>query len=278
MDKLFAFDLDGTLVHTNEKGLRQIPEPLLSTVKELMAKEHVIVATGRRFRTATQILSQLPELDYIVCHNGQIVRSASGEILFRSGISWQDGLKISESLKSLGEDPVFVFDGEFKNIDFIYEPSLETSRKKDLVRKFPDSTMEIESFSMVEPEMQNHFLEVSCISKYERLLIVQEKLAKLLPEGIRAIVVENCGYSGFSVLEVFHKKTSKWSGIEFIKKTLGASKVIAVGDDENDIEMLEYSDIGVSMGHSRAHVKNAANEIVQDPHELSDFLRKRFLG
>ena len=37
------------------------------------------------------------------------------------------------------------------------------------------------------------------------------------------------------------------------------NQVMAVGDGENDIEMLELAGLGVAMGNANAHVKSIAN-------------------
>jgi Cof subfamily protein (haloacid dehalogenase superfamily) len=52
--------------------------------------------------------------------------------------------------------------------------------------------------------------------------------------------------------DLVHKDVSKGEAIKHIKETLQLEKVIAFGDGENDVEMIEVADIGVAMGNSRS--------------------------
>jgi Cof subfamily protein (haloacid dehalogenase superfamily) len=59
--------------------------------------------------------------------------------------------------------------------------------------------------------------------------------------------------------DLVHKDVSKGEAIKHIKATMGIDKVIAFGDGENDVEMIEVADIGVAMGNSRSvALKNKA--------------------
>ena len=54
--------------------------------------------------------------------------------------------------------------------------------------------------------------------------------------------------------------------------------MIAFGDNENDLEMLEGAGIGVAMGNSKQYVKDAANEVTGDnDHDgVAEFLERFF--
>ena len=73
----------------------------------------------------------------------------------------------------------------------------------------------------------------------------------------------------------------KGVGLAMLRTKLGIDRmhVIAFGDNENDLEMLEGAGIGVAMGYSKQYVKDAANEVtgVIDLDGVADFL-ERFFG
>ena len=73
----------------------------------------------------------------------------------------------------------------------------------------------------------------------------------------------------------------KGVGLAMLRTKLGIDRmhVIAFGDNENDLEMLEGAGIGVAMGNSKQYVKNAANEVTGDnDHDgVAEFL-ERFFG
>ena len=73
----------------------------------------------------------------------------------------------------------------------------------------------------------------------------------------------------------------KGVGLAMLHTKLGIDRmhVIAFGDNENDLEMLEGAGIGVAMGNSKQYVKDAANEVTGDnDHDgVAEFL-ERFFG
>ena len=73
----------------------------------------------------------------------------------------------------------------------------------------------------------------------------------------------------------------KGVGLAMLRTKLGIDRmhVIAFGDNENDLEMLEGAGIGVAMGNSKQYVKDAANEVTGDnDHDgVAEFL-ERFFG
>lgn len=66
--------------------------------------------------------------------------------------------------------------------------------------------------------------------------------------------------------EVTNKNVNKWSAIEFLLKELNINKeeVVAIGDNMNDIEMIQNAGLGIVMGNSNPKMKEIADEIVSD--------------
>ena len=64
-------------------------------------------------------------------------------------------------------------------------------------------------------------------------------------------------------IEAIPVGTSKASGLSNVCKGLGIdpSEVIAFGDAENDLEMIQFAGHGVAMGNACDALKNAADEV-----------------
>ena len=71
---------------------------------------------------------------------------------------------------------------------------------------------------------------------------------------------------GFNNLEFTKAGTNKASGLKFLAGYLGMTmdEVMAVGDSENDIEMLREAGLGIAMGNASSEVKEVADEITLD--------------
>jgi HAD superfamily hydrolase (TIGR01484 family) len=278
---LFAFDLDGTLVHRSpDTGVRHIPKHLLQIVFEISKKAHIVVATGRRYRAALEDLQKLPPVPYAVVHNGLVIRDTQGQVVERSTITLEEARKVADVLSEHLEDFFFVCDGYDHAIDYLYlESALKRSQNLQRVeermkehRHLLQNLEELSSFKHLP------LLEVAALGNYSDLLKIQKTLTLKLPADFRAIVVKNIGYEGSSVLEIFKRQYSKWSGVAWVKAKLGATRVIAVGDDENDLEMIRSADMGVAMKHAEPNILQASKAQVDGPEGLSEFLREFYIG
>lgn len=104
----------------------------------------------------------------------------------------------------------------------------------------------------IPPKFEKMFIEVG---KDQDIREIREKLPKQY-----YITFSRDGY-GF----VLPKEISKYSAIEKIlnKDGLQIDYVLAFGDDENDIELIQKSGIGIAMGNALSDVKKVANFITK---------------
>ena len=71
------------------------------------------------------------------------------------------------------------------------------------------------------------------------------------------------------MLEFMKKGCSKATGLEKLSKYLNIKKeeIIAIGDAQNDIEMIEYAGVGVAMGNANDEIKNIADFVTKSNEE-----------
>ena len=90
------------------------------------------------------------------------------------------------------------------------------------------------------------------------------------PEGIAALARANKGDYGVKddrvhLLEVFDPRVNKWSAIQHLaqEQAIPASRIAAIGDEVNDLAMIEGAakggGLGIAMGNAIDVVKRAAN-------------------
>lgn len=275
---LIVFDLDGTLVHNHPNGNRGVPLHLQKTLQELQERADIVVATGRRYRSAQTALRELPAMDFSITHNGLIVRDAQGQVLVRESLERELALHTIGEFEANLWESVFVMDGELRAVDFAhpYMNRPMEALKNRVELRGREGLLALEGPHSLPSEFDPHLLEVATIGPYEDLLGLRESLQKKVAGELRVQVVKNAGYSGLSVMEVFLQRVSKWSGVEYVRKQLGAERVICIGDDENDIEMLKAADIGVVMSHAVPMVKDCGDVEVDGPEGLEEFLRGNY--
>ena len=66
-------------------------------------------------------------------------------------------------------------------------------------------------------------------------------------------------------LEILDKRVNKGTGVKSLAEVLGIKQeeIMAIGDQENDIAMIEYAGVGVAMDNAIPAVKEAANFVTK---------------
>lgn len=80
---------------------------------------------------------------------------------------------------------------------------------------------------------------------------------------------------GTAILEVFAEGVSKAAAIENLASRYGLERVVAFGDNVNDIPMLSAADVAVAVGNALPQVRDMADEVIGE--NTSDAVPARIL-
>ena len=103
------------------------------------------------------------------------------------------------------------------------------------------------------------FLKVMMI---DEPAILDKAIARIPPEvKEKYTVLKSSPY----FLEILDKRVNKGTGVKSLADVLGikAEEVMAIGDQENDIAMIEYAGVGVAMDNAIPAVKEVANFVTK---------------
>ncbi|MCR4426849.1 MAG: Cof-type HAD-IIB family hydrolase [Firmicutes bacterium] len=251
MVKLVAIDLDGTLLRTDrtisEKSRRVIRAALREGVL-------VVIATGRMFRSAQQLVQEIADDLPIAAYNGALIKmSGSGKSLLHIPIPAEVGSSVVRFL--------WDFDIPFQAY---YDDQL-------WVRKHSESSAMYSSHYGVEvhtcPDIQ-WFLERDS-TKYlitedpGRIPAIRSALEPVVGPDLRMM------RSLPHMLEIVHRRASKAHAVEFLAGFHGIDmqETMAVGDAENDLEMFESAGISVAVGNAQDQAKERASFVVSSNDE-----------
>jgi hydroxymethylpyrimidine pyrophosphatase-like HAD family hydrolase len=124
-------------------------------------------------------------------------------------------------------------------------------------------------------------IRVSTIASHDASATLFDRLSRELIDRVylHQITIPT---SGARVLEVFDRTVNKWTGVKQIAgmHNVPEANIIAVGDDMNDLHMLEHAALGVAMGNANEHVKRIADgEIASHAEDgLAVFLEELLAG
>ena len=71
-------------------------------------------------------------------------------------------------------------------------------------------------------------------------------------------------YNDAWYLEIFSHRASKSNGIKFLRERYGFERVVAFGDNLNDLPMFEHADLKIAVGNARDEVRAAADIVIDD--------------
>jgi len=244
-ERLIALDLDGTTIHhdgTMSPAVRQA----VGDVAE--AGFHVVIATGRAILATMPLIADLGlEHGFAVCSNGAVTLELDPD--------HPDGYRILDT------------------VTFDPGPALEMLRGS-----WPDAVVAVEElgvgFKVSAPFPDGELMgELRVVSWAELSESPATRVTFRSPTGTAEdflALVERIGLHGVNYavgftawLDINPEGVSKASALELIRRRLGVEPVhtVAVGDQRNDIEMLQWAARGVAMGNAPDEVKVVADEV-----------------
>ena len=82
-------------------------------------------------------------------------------------------------------------------------------------------------------------------------------------------------------LEIVNAQVNKGEALRFVAEHFGVKReeVMAIGDSNNDIAMVEYAGLGVAMGNASPRVKEAADVMTKSNQEdgVAEAIKKYIL-
>jgi len=125
-------------------------------------------------------------------------------------------------------------------------------RKKEYLKPFVQC-------SRLADRADEHTVYFTTTGPYETLFPVKQEAEHI--KGIDIAFYLDV-YNGEWYLEIFSDKASKSNGIIFLRERYGFERVVAFGDNLNDLPMFQQADMRIAVGNARDEVKAAADEVI----------------
>jgi len=248
MEGWIALDIDGTI--TQDKY--SVPARVIAFLKSLHEKGwRIALCTGRSFKFASMALTEFDFPYVFLPQNGSVVfQMPEKKVLYRRYIDGSELCVIEKALEGIGTD-CLVYSG-FEKGDFCYyRPdrfSLEDHKYlQELQRREKEAWVAVEKFEVASTPL------IKCFGDAQRAAQIAKKLKVFEVAQIKDNFVT------MDVLLVTHSGVSKGKSLsKFIQK---GERVIAAGDDTNDLSLFDVADVKIAMPHAPEAMKKRADFI-----------------
>ena len=247
--QLIITDLDGTLL--NSQG--QLSTPNEKAMRQAMAKGiPVTIATGKTRYSALKIIHKLKLSTPGVFIQGLVICAADGAVLEQQQLNLDIIKLVVPFVQEIGAD-IFAYCHER-----LLAPQDSTLRHK-LHQRYHEPLADI------LPNLAD-WAEAG-VSK---LLVQQDNptFSKPLRQQLLELIGQRATLTHAlnNSVEILPRGTSKGAGVAWLLQHLGIEPqhVLAIGDAENDMEMLQLVGTSVAMGNAAPHLKAIADHIVAD--------------
>lgn len=245
--RLLACDIDNTLVRFPDPPSPRVTQAIRAATK---AGVTVTLVTGRAFRRALPVARALNLRTPIICnHGGSIRDSETGATIQRTTMPRETALEICAWFRAHGlYNMAFDADTIYRDCTpeqivpefHIYTQGAGSIYAEDLRERLPD---EIEVV-MATGTDREHIAEIAPLAQAHwghlcRVLYAHPYTVDMLP------------------------KIYKSDALAWLAQELGVTRgeVIAIGDGENDLDMLAWAGLGVAMGDGHPEAQAAAGVI-----------------
>ncbi|MBA2379510.1 MAG: HAD family phosphatase [Blastocatellia bacterium] len=255
MIKLLALDLDGTVL--NSQG--QVPEANRNAIRAAEdAGVLVTIATGRRFRDARPVGIELELNAPLVTHNGALLKyAATLETVDASLLDLDVALDVIRLGRTAGGDALVSADPHGKGTLLYDRISDDNIPLQKYIRwaeglHGEDAEEAVHHVESLEHELKAHdVIHISFSGGCSRMADLQEMLREGL-NGTATILATIYPKLDFTLLDILPKDASKGIGLERLaaRHDIRPDEVMAIGDNFNDLEMLEFAGTPVVMGNA----------------------------
>jgi Cof subfamily protein (haloacid dehalogenase superfamily) len=249
MIRLIALDIDGTLLDSEGR----IPDANREAIaRALGAGVEVALATGRRYDFARSIFEALPAPLTLIVSNGAIVKTRDGRTMMRSLLPREVARSVLAQVPEHRESAAVVFDrvreGQvvFEAIDWDHP---RHARFYAANRPFLSEIRPLEHCLTEDP------IQVMFSGGCVEMRTLFDRLQRAA-DGFSVALTEY-QHRDFSMVDVVTAGCSKGSALRAWSEQRGLerSEVMAMGDNLNDLQMLEFAGTAVLMGNALAELK-----------------------
>lgn len=249
--KLLALDIDGTLLDPEFKISAQNLSALRAAHE---AGIEIVLATGRRHDYALPIAQEIGVPAWLISSNGALIRSTSGETFYSDRLPVATAGKLIRHMDAFRGNAVLTFDRQGNNaliLERFEELNQSISRWIQMNSRFIQYVSPLERALTEDPIQAMFGGNVARMEEAQRRLSQADFLDEI------TILKTQYDHRDLCILDILNRSCSKGHALRrwAEKHAIPREQVMAIGDNYNDLEMLEFAGLAVVMGNASNDLK-----------------------
>lgn len=252
--RLIALDIDGTLLTSAEELSPRVRKAIKSAQQRGLC---VTLATGRRFcRTQPWATALGLTVPVVVLNGAVVVNPESGQVVYKRGIELALATEVLSILDHSKINYV-IYTGVSAGEHLEMPRGMWDVGHHVIMKYCGDSVQPVDQLDLSEPP-----IKIAVLDQAEKVRPVVEVLNNKLGGKLNIMVfgTDNAQWLGIEILD---RQCTKASGVGRVVQDLGISfsEVLAIGDNINDIEMIEWAGLGIAMANAPKEVREIADYV-----------------
>jgi hydroxymethylpyrimidine pyrophosphatase-like HAD family hydrolase len=258
---LLAVDLDGTLLDSTH---RLPPENRAALHAAHDAGIRIVLCTGRSFPETRPILDEIGlDLDATVTVFGAVLTDVrTGRTLERLPFELPLAYRLTDWFRRRGYAVLWLNDADEAGFDgYVIDGPRRHPAVDRWVQNTPCRVLCVERITGdVHPPVR-----ISIIDDPQALEELNPEVRQAFDGQIAYNLLRAPAYS-LTIIEAFAPQANKWYGIQRLCQRWGIDPVrtVAIGDDINDLAMVQHAGLGAAMANAHPAVRHAARLVVGD--------------
>ena len=243
--RLIALDLDGTLVNSrweiSEKDLQALAAASERGIQ-------VVVATGRRPRAAAPYVEKIPFPITTITSNGALIRTPAGEVAYQNFMPRDVALKVLEIVHEYRPYTVVIFDLPGRGQVIMEDCAIPEGPLGWYLKTSLDHLLLVTDLNAA---VKSDPVQIMIGGPPARIEGAETLLHQSEAGPCVQLTWTKYPDRNIAIFDIMNRECSKGRALKFWATQCGipASEVMAMGDNFNDLEMLEFAGLPVLMGN-----------------------------
>lgn len=266
--RVLAVDIDGTLTdpqfHISERNIAALQAAHAAGIE-------IILATGRRHEYAMPVARQLGVPVLLISSNGALLRSSEGQTVFAERLAAETARRLVRHMDGFRRNAVLTFDrpGNYPGNDSLILESADElnqtfSRWIEVNRPYIKFVAPLEDALTGEDPLQAMYC-----GRVAFMETVQQQLDKADFLDDISVLKTQYDHRDLCILDILAPACSKGHALRRWADEQGVSpaQIMAIGDNYNDLEMLEFAGLPVIMGNATQDLKRIGFQVTASNEE-----------